>query len=79
MLAYSYVLFVPLFTNLNKSVMFMAIGSIQLIIIIVVVVLLFLALRKVVLWYYKIDKLLENQINTELVLKDILAELQKNK
>jgi len=42
------------------------------------VFLIWYALRSVVLWYYKIDKLLENQINTELVLKDILAELQKN-
>ena len=58
--------------------MFMAIGSIQLIIIIVVVVLLFLALRKVVLWYYKIDKIVKNQEETQIILQDILHELQKN-
>jgi len=42
------------------------------------IVLIFLALRSIVLWYYKIDKIVQNQTNIEIVLKDILNELQKS-
>lgn len=58
-------------------------------IIISVVILLFFSFRAVVLWYFKIDKIVENQIRrivenqntsgTEIVLRDILSELRKSK
>lgn len=58
-------------------------------IIIAVVILLFFSFRAVVLWYFKIDKIVENQIRrivenqntsgTEIVLRDILSELRKSK
>jgi len=45
---------------------------------ILIIVLIFLALRSVMLWYYKIDKIVENQVETQIILKDILSELRKN-
>jgi hypothetical protein len=46
--------------------------------IIAILVVLFLAFRQAVLWYYKIDKRLEAQELTNLLLKDIIKELKSD-